>query len=211
MSFRFKQQGFSILEMVVVTGIFVMVTGIVMANLPKFRNQASLDLTAQAVALAIREAQVYGTATKVAGDVYPSYGVHFALSNNTANKNFVLFSDTDEDKVFDPGTDPGDGCGLNVGECLERYALDGPFYILALCTNDGSNEECTAFNEGDISLDLVYKRPFPEPNICLYGDPSDCNYTNATIVIGSPEGAERKLVKVWNNGQISVSNPPAAQ
>ena len=193
--------------MVVVTGIFVMVTGVVMANLPKFRNQASLDLTAQEVALSIREAQVYGTATKVSGGEYPSYGIHFDIKNSTANKNFVLFAD-DGNRVFDPGIDPGDGCGLTVGECLERYALDGPFYILKICTNDGSNEECITYNDGvDISLDLVYRRPFPEPSICVDGNSNDCDYTNATIVIGSPQGDESKLIKVWNNGQISVANP----
>lgn len=207
MLFRSKQQGFSILEMVVVTGIFVMVTGVVLANLPKFRNQASLDLTAQEVALSIREAQVYGTATKVSDGDYPSYGIHFSLADNTANKNFVLFAD-DGNKVFDSGVEDGDVCDGDNSECLERYALDGPFYVLGLCTDNGS-ETCTFFSDGvDISLDLVYKRPFPEPSICVDGNPGDCNYTNATIIIGSPEGSESKLIKVWNNGQISVINPP---
>lgn len=202
MSFRYKnfklnqQSGFSLLEMIVVTAIFVTVTGIVLANLPTFRNRASLDLTAQEMALAIREAQVYGTATRVSGDTYPSYGIHFQLTDGPA-KDFVLFADANTNKAYDLGAD----CNKTgqETECLDKYLLDGNFKITDLCVDSVSN--CVKTNQ---IIDVVYTRPFPEPSIC---DLSGCNHNTAYVIISSPDGSDYRVVAIWNNGQITAENP----
>ena len=73
------KSGFTLIEMMVVVAIFVIATGIVLANLPAFRNKSSLDLTAQEVATGIRQAQVYGAGTRQASTAskFPSYGIYF--------------------------------------------------------------------------------------------------------------------------------------
>ena len=59
MFYRFKKTaGFTLIEMIVVIAIFGIVTTIILANLPTFRDRSSLDLVAQEVAINIRGAQV---------------------------------------------------------------------------------------------------------------------------------------------------------
>ena len=60
--------GFTMVEMLVVIAIFGIVTTILLFNLPTFRNQASLDLVAQEVAITIRGAQVFGGGGRVGVD-----------------------------------------------------------------------------------------------------------------------------------------------
>lgn len=55
-------RGFSLLELMVVIAIFAIMTGILVADLPNFREKSSLDLTVSEVATYIRGAQVYGSA-----------------------------------------------------------------------------------------------------------------------------------------------------
>ena len=208
MSFLFKLKnnratGFSLLEMMVVTGIFVVVTGVVLANLPRFRNRASLDLTAQEIALPVREAQVYGTATRVAGDSYPSYGVHFEL-NGVAAKKFILCADRDGDKIYDPGAG---SCNESDTECLEEYTLDGQFQILQLFISQGAGTQC--YSPGsETAIDAVYTRPFPEPTISLLTNHRDngSQFTYAGARIGVPGGTGTRDIIIWNNGQISASS-----
>ena len=206
-----KQSGFSVLEMVVVTAIFVMVTGVVLSNLPSFRNRASLDLTAQEMALAVREAQVYGIATRVVSvgsNEYPSYGVHFEITDEPAGS-FIMFADDSSDLDGKNLYDPGDGCNAqSVGtECLEQFLLEGQFKILKICQNaQDSSFEDRCYNQ-DVAVDVVYTRPFPEPSICFSegGSPASCGQTNVIIVLGTPGGTETRDVLIWNNGQIAAA------
>lgn len=210
MLFPSKQSGFSVLEMVVVTAIFVMVTGVVLSNLPSFRNRASLDLTAQEMALAVREAQVYGIATRVVSvgsNEYPSYGIHFEITDEPAGK-FTMFADNsaieDGNKLYDPG----DGCnarGINT-ECLEEFFLEGQFKILKICIDSGNSATSDKCYDQDVAVDVVYTRPFPEPSICFSagGSPATCEHINAIVTLGSVGGSETRDVFVWNNGQIAA-------
>ncbi len=59
-----SQQGFSLLELMVVIAIFLIITAVVMADIPSIGRKGALDLTAQEVAGCIRAAQVYGTAKR---------------------------------------------------------------------------------------------------------------------------------------------------
>ncbi|HNZ55584.1 MAG TPA: type II secretion system protein [Candidatus Paceibacterota bacterium] len=60
-----SQQGFSLLELMVVIAIFLIITAVVMADIPGIGRKGALDLTAQEVAGCVRAAQVYGTAKKI--------------------------------------------------------------------------------------------------------------------------------------------------
>ena len=51
-------RGFSLIEMIVVIGIFAMLSGLVFSNYSDFNVSASLDNLAHRVALLVREAQV---------------------------------------------------------------------------------------------------------------------------------------------------------
>jgi len=95
MSFKKSQQGFSLLELMVVITIFLIITAVVMADIPNFGRKGALDLTAQEVAGCIRAAQVYGTAEKVVGTTKnDSIGVDFSGGNK-----IVIYKTSNNEEV----------------------------------------------------------------------------------------------------------------
>jgi len=94
MSFKKSQQGFSLLELMVVITIFLIITAVVMADIPNFGRKGALDLTAQEVAGCIRAAQVYGTAEKVGTTINDSIGVDFSENNK-----IVIYRISDNEEI----------------------------------------------------------------------------------------------------------------
>lgn len=95
MSFKKSQQGFSLLELMVVITIFLIITAVVMADIPNFGRKGALDLTAQEVAGCIRAAQVYGTAEKVVGaTINDNIGVDFSESDK-----IVIYKTSDKKEI----------------------------------------------------------------------------------------------------------------
>ena len=94
------QKGFTLIEMMVVLAIFLLISGITLANYPAFNSRVSISTLANGIAVSIREAQVYGVsvknATTSALGLYPSYGVYF----NTA-AGFSLSPGTSIEDIFD--------------------------------------------------------------------------------------------------------------
>lgn len=84
-----KQAGFSMLELLVVITIFLIVTGILIVDIPNFREKSSLDLTVSEVATYIRGAQVYGSAQVGNISTPVSYGV--TIKNGVSD--FFLLKD----------------------------------------------------------------------------------------------------------------------
>ncbi|MBI2482057.1 MAG: prepilin-type N-terminal cleavage/methylation domain-containing protein [Candidatus Vogelbacteria bacterium] len=183
--FKFKQnRGFSLVEMLVVIVIFLIITGIIVANYPQFKDQSALELMAQEMAVNIRTAQVLGTGTRV-GSSGPaaarSYGVHFN-SDNT-NKFISFIGSNKEDGTFDEGD-----------KIVEEYTLQG-----ADITNfyDQSGDDLTGV------FDITYRRPNPEARI-LHNN-SNITGDSLTIKIKSKRGGDRcKQIRISINGQIAV-------
>lgn len=196
--------GFSAIEMLVVTGIIVIVSSVVLANVSGFRNKTTLDLIAQEIAISIREAQVFGIATRAVGEgEFPAYGVYFSLLDSVggqsgASKKFVLFADL-AGLASQPGNRVYDAsnCGNDQGECVEELSLSGPFAVVDLCVDDYCDLD---------ELSISFKRPFPDALICPDNAPDLCEGQKATIVVASETGDQKEIV-VWNNGQIAVQNP----
>jgi len=171
--------GFTMVEMLVVIAIFGIVTTILLFNLPTFRNQASLDLVAQEVAITIRGAQVFG------GGGPPTYGIYI----DQTNSQFDLFRDLDGSGGYN--NQPGIAC---VGECVERYALSGGFKI-----NDIACDATTDCNP----LEITFTRPNLEPIFRHAG--TIIPYGKIIITIKSLRDQKTKSVLVWSNGQIATS------
>ncbi|OHA60583.1 MAG: hypothetical protein A2556_00245 [Candidatus Vogelbacteria bacterium RIFOXYD2_FULL_44_9] len=95
MKFSFSDQqklttsGFTLIEMVTVIGIFVVVTGIILANLPSFRSSSALDLVAQEVATQVRGAQIYAMSTVVSDTTGNVFG-YLLQTSWIGHKDFKL-------------------------------------------------------------------------------------------------------------------------
>jgi prepilin-type N-terminal cleavage/methylation domain-containing protein len=189
-------KGFTLIEMVVVIGIFGVVSAIVLFNYNQFRSNTILTNMAYEVALSVREAQIYGVSVRGSAGNSPSfskpYGIY--IPNGETNQ-YLLFAD-DGDNAYSgttcetPGTDT----------CVTPYALLG--------NNKFEEVQVEINNQCEIpagGLNIIFKRPNPEPFIN-----GDSRISRAQIKLSSPDGTSR-YVLVANNGQISVSNEPICQ
>jgi type II secretory pathway pseudopilin PulG len=183
-----REWGFSIIELVVTIGILIVITTLIFASLPKFRQTVSLKRTAQEVALAIRQAQVYGLSIRgfqsATEEKFPAYGVYF---NKNFPDSFILFADVDNDKTYD-----------GSGEDVQVFIIQTGDKITALCSNKKKSPP------GDCSYDTMNIIFFLTNPVTLRVDdsllPSD---SDAEVVIESSQG-QGKTIVVLPSGQISV-------
>jgi len=205
--------GFTLMELVVVMGIFIIITTILLVNHTKFNSDIVLQNITHNVALTVRQAQTYGMSVKGYGTgvstLFPGYGTYF---NITLPREFYLFADSDGDKnMLNNPTD----CVQGVEECSEKILLKGGGeYIYAICGNL-KNDGVPVFNTIDDvegipncnimdTLNIVFTRPDPDAYISGYVDGTGyVYYSDAEIVIASPN-KDVKTVVVWSTGQISV-------
>ncbi len=194
-------RGFSLVEMITVTAIFLIITGIILANAPQFRDRLSIDLVANEMAINIRGAQVYGAATKSSilqvgnNNIYPSFGIHF---NKSENNKFVLYgANLSENTHGSDGNFQPEQEGYSTEEV---YLLPQGFLIADLFIGDSQ----------DVSnLDILYRRPkldaeFYYEDLTTACDKGDCPMVS--VVIQSVKENKKKKIVIYNNGQIAVQN-----
>jgi len=178
------RRGFTLVELVVTIGIFVVISTLVFANYPKFKSQLSLKKTSQEIAFAVREAQVYSLSVKeYEGRFDIGYGVHFDISKPDT---VLLFADVNKNSEYD------DNDGI-----VKEYKIRTSDSFSSLC----GNEIC-----GLSQLDAVYLRP--NPLITLRGKdsngiPTSPDFSDAEIKILSSGGMEKKII-IWVSGQITI-------
>lgn len=199
------------MEMVTVVAIIVIMTIVVLANFPEFRDRSSLELVAQEVALVVRQAQSFGTNTKVASFPtleFPSYGLYFNVNAPPgavfqSNNSFRLFAD-------DPGQTGSTGrysdgevtCAPGTTECREVYRLPSgiTFTKLETCPSSGVCTNITATN----ALNVVFARPNPEAEFISESGADLCSgsCSYAKITLSSVRAGTTQCVYIWTTGHI---------
>lgn len=179
--------GFTIIELIVTTGIFALITSMMLVRDAKFNSEVKLGNLTYEVALAVRQAQIFGTGVKEygSGNFNVGYGVHFDTANN---KSFVLFADVNKNNVYD-----------GTSEIVEIVNMMGSNFISKFCIFSLSgNETCS---DGGSKLDIIFKRP--NHNAIITSDITLGQNESVRIYISSTDG-EEKSVLVKFVGQISV-------
>lgn len=90
-----ERTGFTMVEVVILLGIFVLIAGIVLASFPRLSQRIGLQHSTQQLALALRRAQnmafaVRQVSTPSGRVIPPAYGVFVARATPTS---FVIFAD----------------------------------------------------------------------------------------------------------------------
>jgi prepilin-type N-terminal cleavage/methylation domain-containing protein len=201
-------RGFTLIELVVVTAIIALITGLILVSDSTFGGKILLENLAYDMALSIRQAQIYGISTQrftqgSFNTFNTGYGVHFDMSDPT---HYLTFADA---CTASAGTPPdglytvaGSSC---VGESVGLTTIDRGFKIVKLCATKGGTEHC----DKD-TLDIVFVRP--EPDAIISYDSKSCPQNQAKcqnrarIQIVSPRGDTDSIV-IEKNGQISVQRP----
>jgi len=196
--------GFTIIELIVSMIIFSMMTAVVLANYPAFRQKIFLKTKAQEIALTIRQAQAYALGVKWFGGVFPGYGVKFS---QTPTNIFVFFADINNNGT---GNNLYDGSSelvqqINLGN---QVLIDSPNGGItpALCGDDGIAAPAGDNFNGCKSIDTlyaIYKRPVPTVRLAKDGTGSGTQFQEAHIVIKNQEG-QFKTIVIRMTGQISI-------
>src|SRR5690606_769148 len=131
-----KNQGFSILEVLITAAIIGLITGIVTLRYGSFNNLILLKNQAYQIALDIRETQTRALSVQGTGSGFRfPYGVYFATAQPDR---YIIFTDSNQSGVY------------NAGEELDSRQLDSRFSLTQLCS--GSN--CSLS-----TLSITFRRP----------------------------------------------------
>jgi prepilin-type N-terminal cleavage/methylation domain-containing protein len=199
-----KQQGFTLVELLVTISIFVILTGIVLFNQTKFNSSILLTNLAYDTALTIRQAQSYGINVKEFnsdgnGEFLP-YGVHFEKDE----KSFILFSDIDNADNDTDGFFEGNISSCDKADgCVTRYSIKRGNYIKDICAEAVAEGTFDCSNSKD-ELDIVFVRPNPDAQIRFEGTTNTS--PTATIILGGVDGNSIRKVIVRSNGLIEIVN-----
>jgi prepilin-type N-terminal cleavage/methylation domain-containing protein len=185
-----KNNGFSLVELVVSVAIFTIITSVILARHSQFSGTLLLENLAYDIALSIRKAQVFGLSVKEfttgSSQFDIGYGVHLDSSDDTS---YIFLADLDGDEAYS-----------GVEEIIETFTLRKGNFISEFCGILSSGiEKCS---DSDITyLDIIFERPNPEA-IIKSSIPSDV-YTSARVTVSSPQGVTWNVTTVIT-GQISI-------
>lgn len=188
-----KQHGFTLVELLVVTGILILISGLMLANNTKFGGRVLLENLAYDMALTVRQAQVYGISVQrfSTGTYSAGYGMHFSVSTPAS---YTLFADAvSTDGLF------------TAGETVQTFSIDRGYRIDKLCAPAGADiQTCIPVSQ----LDVLFQRP--EPDAWISADGNSCIISalscqeSARIGLVAPSGDRSDFV-VEINGQVSVN------
>lgn len=197
------KRGFSLPELIIVIAIFVLISSVALFNQNKLSSNVLLTNMAYEVGLAIREAQVYGIGVR--GDDGQTtfsgmHGAHFSVENDTMARQVTVYSDKNDDAVFESGEE----------KSLYTFDNGRGNHIVALCAGDlPAGTPCVAGGTNSVSqLDVVFERP--NPAAILYAADSGGVMTPRTgrayIVLNSVSNDDCRAVVVESTGQIRVDD-----
>jgi len=185
------QSGFTLLELIVVITIFLVITGILIIDIPNFRRKSSSELITSEIATYIRGTQVYGTTQKA------------NLSGSPAKYSIVFNKDSDSFNLYNDNEHPSH----DVAE--ESYSIKG-FKTVQL----GNPNDTSA---GDLS-DLIISYQGTQANTSLglnlhpeFSDSSNSinssNLVQIKIVPADQDqnSVEARCIWVYKNGQIILA------
>ena len=208
-----KNQGMTYVELIVVLGIFAVMSSVAIFNYGGFQARVDIRNLSNDVAIKIIEAQKSALAGKfpvstsqqtvVSDDLTwkPTYGVYFDLISS--NKSFIYFIELDNEEV-DPdnfktyaGSTPGGGnC---VGECVENINITKGNYI---------SEIKIFYYGGSTSVDPEIRLSFTRPDsaVMIVNNQGSIvpNVEYVQITVTSPKD-ESAYVKVYSSGRIQIN------
>lgn len=187
-----KEQGFSLVEMLVVVSIIIVITTIVIVYYSNSGDVSATKNSADKIALTVRQAQTYALATreseKEPGNFSLGYGVNFDTSNLNS---FILFGDLNDNGEYNSGAD----------ELVENLEMEKSFVnIEDLCVYIDSVSPPQCISDGILNIDISFKKPTLGANInSNLGEA----YAYAEIKISSDGKPEHKeLIYIWNTGYV---------
>jgi prepilin-type N-terminal cleavage/methylation domain-containing protein len=203
-----RNKGMTLVELMVVLAIFFIVAGLTIFDYGRFRSNVSLQNLSDDIALSVRRAQNYAIGVHSSGSSVFSngYGIHFSTAAPSgtdaragSTKTFMIFSDLDNDKIYDYLTNESTVCNNTTlasgDECIDMLNITSTDVISDICP-DGV---CMS---NPATLDITFLRPNPDATICVNGSCSSSR--SVDIKVQNSQSGETKIISVSNVGQIGI-------
>lgn len=191
-------RGFTLVELLVTIGIFMVMTSVVLAKYRSFSTNSDFANAVEGLVLSLREAQVYGVGSKTAGGtVCPpapesafncAYGIYLSKVDGE-NGSYVIFVDANKDGSY------------NTGEpVVQTVSLWNPseIWIFEIAVDKIVNGIHGITNPN--TLTVTFKRP--NPDAIINGDPN-----NTSVQITLKKGVAQtnsSVVNVTSAGQMWI-------
>lgn len=192
------KQAFTLIEVVVVTGVMAIIASLMLANFPRFNKQIAVEREARKLVLALRKAQFYALAVREFNPTFnddpfcvnppvrfPGYGLF--LSNADQSRYFI-YGDVSCSKYYENSP---------IEEIAEAANFESKISIISIKGFDMS--VCAGGCELD-EISVLYIRPGPSALIRSEG----VNYNYAEFVLSSADGTVQKKVVARFTGQVSI-------
>lgn len=184
-----RQQGFSLIELMVTVGIVVLVTGIALVRYGSFNNAVILRSQAFELALDIREAQLAGVSVRPeegASVANPSefrgaYGVYFNTASPGGENAYLLFLSYDDSRY-----DSGEAIG-------EPFIIDPRFVITEIVANGTCTTDAAS---------VLFRRP--NFNAIMWADGCTAPTSLRFTLAGTRDATVTRSVVVYESGLITV-------
>jgi Tfp pilus assembly protein FimT len=183
--------GFTYVELIVVLGIFAVMTSVVIFDYNKFEDQVNIKVLANDIASRIAEAQNSAVSGLNPNGIFisptkPAYGIYFDTTNTTTSENFTHFADLNNAGYYESSSD----------SILDNTAItNGNFIKSVAVTGTG----CPAIT----NLSIVFKRP--DSSALITSTPAlTCTVTYAQIEISSLSGLT-SCIQVYPSGRIQIA------
>lgn len=200
------KKAFTLIELMVTVSIFMVITTVVLYQNSKFNSSILLTNSAYEVALTIRQAQVFGVASrKVTIGAFGTegatvggrtayqigYGVYFDKANS---KSFTLFADVNSDSNYD------------ASEIITTSTFVRDIRISDVCFSiNGGAYQCNTVGTYDKAT-IIFRRPNPEP-LVFKNTTNIAGISSIKIVLKADSSAtESRCVIINSIGQTSVKS-----
>ena len=203
------KKGLTLVELLVTIGIATVLLAITLFDYGTFNDKVALSSAGQEMAIAIKQAQIYGLSVKEVGigtgNFNSAYGIYFNPGCNSGV--YYVFADTNSNKKFDVGAGGG-GCGTpdTAGELVEKFTLRNNVTISAICNVQSGTTTCPP-SAAVRSMHVTFLRPNPDALINFANNGGSILFASeftGKVRLTSPKGLKTQDIVIENTGQISL-------
>ncbi len=190
---RAGNKGLTYVELIVVLGIFAVMTSVVLFNYGEFQGKVEIKNLASEIALKIVEAQKSALSGKLPSQTIgqnwkPSFGVYFDI---TTPKQFIYFVDLN------------DANGYEAGEALDTISIAKGSYIDKIDKCSGGSS-CALGSNPISSFSVSFKRPDSQAIFSISPSVTVTGSEYVQITVKSVKNSAG-TIKIYPSGRVQVN------